>query len=60
MPLAPPRILGAKCPDCGKIHGRWPWQLSYWKARLTGQVQIDGGSKYVTIKCSDCARKRPG
>lgn len=64
MPIAP-WFAGARCPDCDKVHGTHSWELTYWKAQLKWAKWINpvvdgGGPKYMPIKCSDCARKKPG
>jgi len=49
----------AKCPKCGKKHGRYIWEKSYWAVQkqklIMSAIIIDGGPVLeVPIKCKDC------
>ena len=45
----------AQCPECGRLHGRFPWERSYWAARAEAATAIDGGPDWTAkITCKAC------
>ena len=61
MPVAVSEIR-ARCPECKKIHGKWPWESAYWKARIasfSGPPIMDGGPTWtVVVVCPACKERK--
>lgn len=55
MPVA---LIGARCPDCGKVHATWPWERSYLRLLLKTRM-IVAGSPFWPARCPVCERFAP-
>ncbi len=55
MPVA---LIGARCPDCGKVHATWPWERSYLRLLLKTRM-IVAGEPFWPARCAMCERYAP-
>lgn len=55
MPVA---LIGARCPDCGKVHATWPWERSYLRLLLKTRM-IVAGEPFWPARCPTCERYAP-
>ena len=47
--------IRAKCLKCGRIHGKYPWEKSFWVARGLAAGITDGGPVFeAPIPCGRC------
>jgi hypothetical protein len=50
--------MGARCPDCGKVHATWPWERSYLRLLLKTRM-IVAGEPFWPARCATCALYAP-